>query len=143
MRGNTRYIVKSRGRTATATGQRWEPWRTEAKIWVQSEAEARVEVLRKQNNLREYAVFRHGKPNRRNAMKVKVENVGRAARLRAAIAPTGTKALVKLDGHYTDKRPNDGRSGRCGIRISGDAWCVLDVGHDGEHRAPAGTKEGT
>lgn len=30
-------------------------------------------------------------------------------------------------------RPNDGRSGRCGIRISGDAWCVLDVGHGGEH----------
>jgi hypothetical protein len=30
-------------------------------------------------------------------------------------------------------RPNDGQSGRCGIRISGDAWCVLDVGHEGEH----------
>lgn len=30
-------------------------------------------------------------------------------------------------------RPNDGRSGRCGIRLSGDAWCVLDVGHGGEH----------
>lgn len=29
-------------------------------------------------------------------------------------------------------RPNDGRSGRCGIRISGDAWCVptLDMGEN-------------
>ena len=32
-----------------------------------------------------------------------------------------------------EQRPNDGRSNRCGIRVSGDAWCTLDVGHDGEH----------
>ncbi len=32
-----------------------------------------------------------------------------------------------------EQRPNDGRSGRCGIRISGDAWCVRDIGHGGEH----------
>lgn len=32
------------------------------------------------------------------------------------------------------ERPNDGRSGRCGIRISGDEWCVRDVGHEGDHR---------
>jgi len=31
------------------------------------------------------------------------------------------------------ERPNDGRSGRCGIRISGDHWCTLDHGHAGEH----------
>lgn len=30
-------------------------------------------------------------------------------------------------------RPNDGRSGRCGVRISGDLWCVLDLGHPGDH----------
>lgn len=37
-------------------------------------------------------------------------------------------------GHVlAQERPNDGRSGRCGIRISGDEWCVLDVGHGGKH----------
>ena len=34
---------------------------------------------------------------------------------------------------FREQRPNDGQSGRCGVRISGDAWCVLDVGHEGEH----------
>lgn len=32
-----------------------------------------------------------------------------------------------------DERPNDGRSGRCGIRVSNDHWCILDVGHGGDH----------
>lgn len=30
------------------------------------------------------------------------------------------------------ERPNDGRSGRCGIRVSGDKWCVLDHGRWGD-----------
>ena len=31
------------------------------------------------------------------------------------------------------ERPNDGRSGRCGIRVSGHHWCTLDHGHPGGH----------
>jgi len=33
-------------------------------------------------------------------------------------------------------RPNDGRSGRCGIRLSGSVWCTLDHGHTGVHDNP-------
>ncbi len=29
-------------------------------------------------------------------------------------------------------RPNDGRSGRCGLRIDSEHWCALDHGHSGE-----------
>lgn len=30
------------------------------------------------------------------------------------------------------ERANDGRSGRCGVRIDSEHWCALDHGHEGE-----------
>ena len=42
-------------------------------------------------------------------------------------------ALVERLSEVLEMRPNDGRSGRCGIRLSNDSWCVLNYRHDGEH----------
>lgn len=46
---------------------------------------------------------------------------------------TAAKNARALAMRFRAQRPNDGRSKRCGVRTSNDSWCVLDVGHDGEH----------
>lgn len=50
---------------------------------------------------------------------------------KARVAEQFMGVRVKL-GVIPPVRPNDGRSGRCGKRLSGDCWCLLDEGHEGD-----------
>jgi hypothetical protein len=52
---------------------------------------------------------------------------------RSALGLTKAAQLSPMERISLLTRPNDGRSGRCGIRMSGTNWCVLDVGHEGDH----------
>ncbi len=46
---------------------------------------------------------------------------------------SAAKSAHSVAMRFREQRPNDGRGARCGVRISGDAWCVLDIGHEGAH----------